>query len=79
MSRFDAVFGHRSNWTFNPFGRSAQGSGKSEQTSSGDSSNPESDKREDSNQTEHNSKRVAKYKCVTEPFKHTLQLLDELF
>ena len=79
MSRFDAVFGHRSNWTFNPIRRLVKGGNEPKQETAGNSPASEPNQRETPEQDKSGYKRVAKkYKCVTEPFYDTLRLLDEI-
>jgi len=78
MPKFDGIFGHRFNWTFGRSRYLSKGEPESKQETSRDSQPAESDKREASDQNESNYKRVAKYNCVTEPFRETLRLIDEL-
>ena len=79
FSKFDTIFGHNNNWTFNPFRRTVKNSNEPIESSERDSTTSESDKRKNSNESEPNSKRVSKYNCPTEPFRETLRLIDELF
>jgi hypothetical protein len=79
MSKYDPVFGHHNRWTWNPFRSVTKNGNQSKQETPGDSADPESDKRETSDQDESYHKRITKYNCPVEPFRETLRILDELF
>lgn len=78
-ANFDPVFGYRLRWTFDPRWRIGEGDSKPEPKDERDSSDPESNKREDnSRKIEQVRQKLNKpFKCVTEPFKKTLELLDD--
>jgi hypothetical protein len=78
MPKFDDIFGYRFNWTFGRSRHLNQGQPESEQTPSGDSPTSEPNQRETSDQDKSDYKRVTKkYKCPTEPFYQTLELIEK--